>query len=155
MSTLNKVMLIANLGKDPEVKHFEGGGMLVRFPVATTETYNNREGNRVEQTEWHNIVVTRRGLAEVCERYLKKGMKVYLEGRLKTRQWEENGQTRYMTEINIDNMTMLTSKQEAENMQGSGSSQPADDNRSSSSPSPAPSGGSSSFESSEDDDLPF
>ncbi len=116
--SLNKVLLIGNLGKDPETRHFEGGGMLVKFPLATSETYTARNGERVTQTEWHNIVVTRKGLADVCEKYLKKGHKVFLEGKLKTRSWQdESGQNRYMTEIQIDNMTMLTNRDDAQNMQ--------------------------------------
>ncbi len=112
--SLNKVMLIGNLGKDPETKHFEGGGMLVKFPIATSENYTNRAGERVTQTEWHNVVITRKGLAEICERYLKKGFKIYLEGRLKTRSWtDDSGNQKYMTEISGDNMTILTSKEEA------------------------------------------
>jgi single-strand DNA-binding protein len=119
--SLNKVMLIGNLGKDPETRHFEGGGMLVKFPLATSETYTNRSGERVTQTEWHNIVVTRKGLADVCEKYLKKGHKVFLEGKLKTRSWQDDsGQNRYMTEVQIDNMTMLTNRDEAQQMQNRG-----------------------------------
>ena len=106
--SLNKVMLIGNLGKDPEVKTFEGGNMLVRFPLATSETYTSRQTNeKVTTTEWHNVVL-RRGLAEVAEKYLHKGDKVFIEGRIKTRSWEDqNGERRYTTEINADNMTML------------------------------------------------
>jgi single-strand DNA-binding protein len=108
--SLNKVMLIGNLGKDPEVKTFEGGNMLVRFPLATSETYTSRQTNeKVTTTEWHNIVL-RRGLAEIAEKYLKKGDKVFVEGRIKTRSWEDqNGDRRYTTEINGDNLTMLGS----------------------------------------------
>lgn len=108
--SLNKVMLIGNLGKDPEVKTFEGGNILVRFPLATSETYTSRQTNeKVTTTEWHNIVL-RRGLAEIAEKYLKKGDKVYVEGRIKTRSWEDqNGDRRYTTEINGDNLTMLGS----------------------------------------------
>jgi single-strand DNA-binding protein len=116
--SLNKVMLIGNLGKDPETRHFEGGGMLVKFQLATSETYTNRNGERVSQTEWHNIVVTRKGLADVCDKYLKKGHKVFLEGKLKTRSWQDDsGQNRYMTEVQIDNMTMLTNREDAQQMQ--------------------------------------
>lgn len=119
--SLNKVMLIGNLGKDPETKHFEGGGMLVKFPIATSETYTNRGGERVTQTEWHNVVITRKGLAEICERYLKKGFKIYLEGRLKTRSWtDDSGNQKYMTEISGDSMTILTSKEEAAALQEKG-----------------------------------
>ncbi|GAB5556666.1 MAG: single-stranded DNA-binding protein [Schleiferiaceae bacterium] len=155
--TLNKVMLIGNLGKDPETRHFEGGGMLVRFPIATSESYTNRAGEQVTNTEWHNIVVGRRGLAEVCEKYLKKGHKVYLEGRIKTRQWQdESGQNRYSTEINVDNMTMLTSRQEADAMsQNTGGSTPASAPYQAPEPA-APKPSAPSFDSSnEEDDLPF
>ena len=114
----NRVLLIGNLGKDPETKHFEGGGMLVKFPLATSETYTNRAGEKVTQTEWHNVVITRKGLADVCERYLKKGYKIFLEGKLKTRNWtDDTGNTRYMTEISGDNMTILTSREGGNNMQ--------------------------------------
>lgn len=119
--SLNKVLLIGNLGKDPEAKHFEGGGMLVKFPIATSETYTNRTGERVTQTDWHNVVVTRKGLAEICDKYLKKGFKIYLEGKLKTRSWTDDaGNTKYMTEISGDSMTILTSKEEAAAMQERG-----------------------------------
>lgn len=112
--SLNKILLIGNLGKDPEVFHFEGGGIKVRFPLATSESYQNRAGDRVTHTEWHNVVVQRKGLAEVCEKYLKKGHKVFIEGRIRSRNWtDDQGQTKYVTEINVDNMTMLTSREEA------------------------------------------
>lgn len=106
--TLNKVMLIGNLGKDPEIRTFEGGNSLARFPIATSETYTSRQTNeKVTQTEWHTIVL-RRGLAEVAEKYLHKGDKVFIEGKIKTRSWEdEKGERRYATEIHADNMTML------------------------------------------------
>lgn len=116
--SLNKVLLIGNLGKDPETTHFEGGGMKVKFPLATSETYTSRNGERVTQTEWHNIVVTRKGLADVCEKYLKKGHKVFLEGKIKSRSWnDDSGQTRYITEVQVDNMTMLTNRDDAQQMQ--------------------------------------
>jgi single-strand DNA-binding protein len=108
MTSMNKAMLIGNLGKDPEKRVFENGGMLVRFPIATTESYTNKEGQKVTQTEWHNIVVGRKGLAEVCDKYLKKGQKIFIEGRIKTRQWEDNGITRYAQEIHADNMVMMS-----------------------------------------------
>jgi single-strand DNA-binding protein len=108
-ATLNKVMLIGNLGADPEVRRFEDGNALARISLATSETYTNREGQKVTQTEWH-MVVFRRGLADVIEKYVKKGDKLYVEGKIKTRKWEENGQPRYSTEIHADNMTMLTPK---------------------------------------------
>ncbi|MDA8787578.1 single-stranded DNA-binding protein [Schleiferiaceae bacterium] len=106
--TLNKVMLIGNLGKDPEVRNFDNGGMLVRFPIATTENFTDRDGNRRENTEWHTIVVRSPRLAEVCERYLKKGDKVFIEGKIRSRQWtDDHNQTRYNIEIAADSMTML------------------------------------------------
>lgn len=116
--SLNKVLLIGNLGKDPEVTHFEGGGIKVKFSLATSEAYTNRNNERVTQTEWHNIVVQRKGLAEVCEKYLKKGHKVFLEGRIRSRQWtDDSNQTRYITEIQVDNMTMLTNRDDAQHLQ--------------------------------------
>jgi single-strand DNA-binding protein len=106
--TLNKVMLIGNLGKDPEVRTFENGGMLVRFPLATTESYTTREGERKESTEWHTIVVRSPRLGEICERHLHKGDKVFIEGKIRSRQWtDDSGQTRYSVEISADSMTML------------------------------------------------
>lgn len=124
--SLNKVMLIGNLGKDPEVRTFEGGGKIVRFSLATTENYNNRQGEKVTHTEWHNITVGRKGLADVCEQYLKKGHKIFAEGRLRTRSWDDqNGVTKYSTEIQLDNMTMLTSREDAARLsQGGGTTVP-------------------------------
>ena len=111
--TLNKVMLIGHLGDEVKMHYFEGGGCVGRFPIATNETYTNKQsGERVTNTEWHNVVV-RNKAAEVCEKYLKKGDKVYVEGRLKTRQWQgEDGNTRYSTEIQVQDFTFLTPKTE-------------------------------------------
>ena len=109
--SVNKVILIGNLGKDPEVRYLESGVAVANFPIATSETFKDKtSGERREVTDWHNIVLWR-GLAEVSEKYLKKGMKVYIEGKLKTRSWtDENNQTRYTTEVVADQMTMLTSR---------------------------------------------
>lgn len=109
--TLNKVMLIGHTGDDVKMHYFEGGGSIGRFPLATNETYTNRTtGERVSNTEWHNIVV-RNKAAEICEKYLKKGDKVYIEGRLKTRKWQdEKGMDRYSTEIQCTDFTFLTPK---------------------------------------------
>lgn len=106
--SINKVILIGNLGKDPEVRHLENGAIVANFSIATSETYKDRKtGEKVSQTEWHNIVAWR-GLAEIAERYLKKGQKVYIEGKLKTRSWQDqDGNNRYSTEIITDNLTML------------------------------------------------
>ncbi len=107
MGSLNKVMIIGNLGKDPEVRSVTSGAKVANFSVATTESYTDKTGQRVEKTEWHNIVMWR-GLAEVAEKYLRKGSQVYLEGRLQTRSWDDqNGQRRYMTEVVADNLVML------------------------------------------------
>lgn len=108
MAGVNKVLLIGNLGKDPEVRHLESGVMVANFPLATTESYRDRNtGERRQVTEWHNIVLWR-GLAEISEKYLKKGNQVYIEGKLRTRSWQDQeGNTRYTTEVIADNMTML------------------------------------------------
>lgn len=145
--SVNKVILLGNLGKDPEVRMFEGGGKIVRFPLATAESYTNRNGEKVEHTEWHNITVGRKGLADVCEQYLRKGHKIYAEGRLRTRSWEADGVTKYSTEIQLDNMTMLTSREEAARL---GGNTPVSNSPAASEPASA------EFESKEmDDDLPF
>ena len=110
MRGVNKVILVGNLGKDPEVQALESGVTVARFPIATTESYKDKTGQRVEQTEWHNIVLWR-GLAEVAEKYLKKGGGVYLEGKIRTRSWDDKeGNKRYTTEIVGDNMVMLDRK---------------------------------------------
>lgn len=117
MAGVNKVILVGNLGKDPEVRHLEGGATVAKFPLATTEAYKDKNGNRTEQTEWHNIVVWR-GLADVAEKYLKKGMTVYVEGKLRTRSWDDKeGHKHYTTEIVGDTFTILSKK---ENTQSSG-----------------------------------
>ena len=129
MAGINKVILVGNLGKDPEVRHLDSGIAVANFSLATTENYKNKEGERVSQTEWHNIVLWR-GLAEVAEKYLKKGANVYIEGKIKTRKWEDKeGTTRYSTEILGDNMTMLGGKSPSENKteQTSKSEDPKDD----------------------------
>lgn len=108
MAGVNKVILVGNLGKDPEVRHLESGVMVANFPLATTESYRDRNtGERRQVTEWHNIVLWR-GLAEISEKFLKKGNQVYVEGKLRTRSWQDQeGNTRYTTEVVADNMTML------------------------------------------------
>lgn len=111
--SVNKVILIGNLGKDPEVRRLENGSVVASFSLATSETYTDKtNGQRRETTDWHNIVVWR-GLAEVAEKYLKKGMKIYVSGRLKNRTWtDQSGVTKYSTEVLADELTMLTSKSE-------------------------------------------
>ena len=113
---VNKVILIGNVGADPDVKYLEGGVAVASLRLATTERYRNRNGENVEQTEWHNIVLWR-GLAEVVEKYVKKGMRLYIEGRLRTRAWEDQtGAKRYTTEIYADNMQMLSRSDDAAGM---------------------------------------
>lgn len=109
--TLNKVMLIGHLGDEVKMHHFEGGGCIGRFPLATNETYTNKStGEKVSSTEWHNIVV-RNKAAELCEKYLSKGDKVYIEGKIKSRKWtDDSGKERYMNEINTDVFTFLNNK---------------------------------------------
>lgn len=110
MSGVNKVILLGNLGKDPEVRYLDNGVAVANFSLATTENYKNKQGERVSQTEWHNVVFWR-GLAEVAEKYLKKGDSIYLEGKIRTRKWEDKeGNTRYSTGVLADNMTMLGKK---------------------------------------------
>ena len=110
--TLNKVMLIGHLGDEVKMHYFDGGNAIGRFPIATNESYKSKQtGEKITNTEWHNIVV-RNKLAEICEKYLSKGDKVYCEGRLKTRQWEQDGQKKYATEIHVVDMTFLTTKKE-------------------------------------------
>ena len=113
MSGVNKVILVGHLGKDPEVRHLEGGTTLVNFPLATSETYN-KDGKKIEQTEWHNIVMWR-GLADVAAKYLQKGKLVYIEGKLRSRNYEDKeGNKRYITEIIAENFTMLGRKSDNE-----------------------------------------
>lgn len=106
--SVNKVILIGNLGKDPEVRHLSNGNMVTTIPVATSDSYKDKtSGEYVEVTDWHNVVLWRK-LAEIAEKFLKKGSKVYIEGKLKTRSWQDNeGNTKYTTEIIADEMTML------------------------------------------------
>jgi len=111
---VNKVILIGNLGKDPEIQNFDKGVKKASFSLATTETYRNRDGQDVEQTEWHNIILWR-GLAEVAEKYLRKGSQVYIEGRIRNRSYEKEGQKRYITEIEVDTLNMLGGRSNAEN----------------------------------------
>lgn len=114
--SVNKVILIGNLGKDPDIRRFENGGSVASFSLATTETYKNREtGEKVVMpTDWHNISIRRPGLAKIAETYLKKGQQIYVEGKLRTRTYEKDGDTKYITEIVVDEFTMLGSKADNE-----------------------------------------
>ena len=114
--SVNKVILVGNLGKDPEVRNAQNGTKIVNFTLATSETWNDKaSGERKERTEWHRVVVFNERIADVCEKYLKKGAKVYVEGSLQTRKWtDQSGQEKYTTEIVIDRfrgeMTMLSGR---------------------------------------------
>lgn len=122
MAGINKVILVGNLGKDPEVRYLDGGIAVAKFPLATSETIKDKNGNKIDQTEWHNVVLWR-GLAEVAEKFLKKGATVYIEGKIKSRSWEDKeGNKRYITEVIGDNLTMLN-KREDHNSNGNNSSQ--------------------------------
>lgn len=147
--TLNKVMLIGHTGDDVKMHYFEGGNCIGRFPLATNEDYVNKStGEKVSNTEWHNIVV-RNKAAEICEKYLKKGDKVYIEGRIKTRKWQDDkGIDRYSTEVQCLEFTFLTPK-EGSSPAPSDTTQ-APQASSSSKPSPSP----KQMEE-EEDDLPF
>ena len=155
--TLNKVMLIGHTGDEVKMHYFEGGNSIGRFPLATNETYLNKStGERVSSTEWHNIVV-RNKAAEICEKYLNKGDKIYIEGRLKTRKWQdEKGNDRYSTEIQCTDFTFLTPKAESSGQQAV--SNPSTQNTSSESntsyqnPVASPS---TMADDMEEDDLPF
>ncbi len=115
--SLNKVCLIGNLGADPEIRRTQGGNAVASFNIATSETWRDRNtGERKEKTEWHKIVVWNEGLTKVCEQYLKKGSKVYIEGKMQTNKWQDqNGQDRYSTEVVLQFnavLVMLSGKDE-------------------------------------------
>ncbi|AWM13280.1 single-stranded DNA-binding protein [Flavobacterium sp. NRK F10] len=111
--TVNKVLLIGHLGDEVKMHYFDGGNCIGRFPLATNEVYINKTtGEKITSTEWHNIVV-RNKAAEICEKYLSKGDKIYIEGRIKSRQWQaEDGNTKYTTEIQVTEFTFLTTKKD-------------------------------------------
>lgn len=137
--SVNKVILLGNLGKDPEVRYTGSGTAVASFSMATSESWRDAEGNAQERTEWHNIVVWRK-LAEVCGEYLKKGSKIYCEGRLQYRTYDDkNGVKRYVTEVVMDTLVMLDGKRGGERHQDGGGGDPG--------PSPGPAA--------KDDDLPF
>lgn len=141
-NSLNKVMLIGHLGDEVKMHFFEGGNCIGRFPIATNETFNNKQtGERVTTTEWHNVVV-RNKLAEICEKYLSKGDRVFVEGKLKTRQWEQEGIKKYSTEVHAVDMTFLTTKKDLNNP---GTNNPKTENKTISDP----------VTGEQSDDLPF
>ncbi|MFT3979678.1 MAG: single-stranded DNA-binding protein [Ferruginibacter sp.] len=112
MRGVNRVMLIGNLGKDPDIQFLEGNIGVAKFSLATTETYKDRSGKLISQTEWHTVVLWR-GLAELAQKYLHRGSLVYIEGRLKTRSWEDkDGNKKFATEVVGDNLIMLDKRNE-------------------------------------------
>ncbi|MEM6326884.1 MAG: single-stranded DNA-binding protein [Bacteroidota bacterium] len=155
---VNKVILVGNLGQDPELRYTGSGTAVCNFSLATTESYKDRDGNQVENTEWHRIVAWAR-LAEICGEYLKKGRQVYIEGQLQTRQWEDkDGNTRYTTEIKAREMQMLGSRDDSGggggNYGGGGGydQRPQRQSNGGGQRKQAPAG---DYEMSPDDDLPF
>ncbi len=153
--SVNKVILIGNVGKDPDTRHLEGGNTVSRFSLATSEVYKNKDGEKITNTEWHNIVLWR-GLAEIAEKYVKKGSQLFIEGRIRTRSYtDQSGNTKYTTEIIGDAMQMLGKK--SESTMGSDQDQSVPMNQETKKP------GTDSAESFEDltqgpnevDDLPF
>jgi single-strand DNA-binding protein len=149
MAGVNKVILLGNLGADPEVRTLESGAKVARLRVATAETYKDKNGEKITQTEWHTVNVWK-GLADVAEKYLKKGSQVYLEGKIKSRTWKDkDGVDKYSTEILCDNFTMIGSKAGGDgNSQAASGYQPKTDDAPKMEDNP-------SLESSADDDLPF
>jgi len=118
MRGVNRVMLIGNLGKDPDIQFLEGNIGVAKFSLATTETYKDRSGKLISQTEWHTVVLWR-GLAELAQKYLHRGSLVYIEGRLKTRSWEDkDGNKKFATEVVGDNLIMLDKRNEGGHVHG-------------------------------------
>ncbi len=147
--SVNKAILVGYVGNDPDIRYLENSTPVANFRLATSETYTNRSGEKVTQTEWHNIVLWR-GLAEVAEKYIKKGSQVYIEGRIRTRSWEDrDGNKRYTTEIIADSMQMMGRR-------GEGGSDLSTPPPSASDKSSAPKSPEDPFiENGETDDLPF
>jgi single-strand DNA-binding protein len=155
--SVNKVILVGNVGKDPDTRYLDEGTAITKFPLATSETYRNREGQRVENTEWHNIVLWR-GLAQVAEKYVKKGTQLYIEGRIKTRSYEDSdGNRKYITEIVGDQMQMLGSPQQSRSQQAPGESAGTRQAETPSNEQEDSSGSEDPFDSEDEgpDDLPF
>src|SRR5689334_13213806 len=147
MASVNKVILIGNLGKDPEIRTTPQGTTLARFSVATTTAWKDASGAKQERTEWHDIVAWEK-LAQICGEYLVKGKQVYVEGSLQTRSWEDqNGQKRYKTEVKASNVVMLGRREEGARSSGAGAREVAD--------APEAPVGAGTGGGSYDDDVPF
>ncbi|HOO42652.1 MAG TPA: single-stranded DNA-binding protein [Bacteroidales bacterium] len=152
---LNKVMLIGNVGKDPEIRHLESGTAVANITLATTERYKDRNGETQEQTEWHNVVLWR-GLADVTERFVRKGSQIFIEGKIRTRSWEDqSGQKRYTTEIVADNMQLLGRKSDNPANASARPAPSANNNQTGRKDQSSFDNGSADFNSEEVDDLPF
>jgi single-strand DNA-binding protein len=147
--SINKVILVGNVGKDPEIRHLDSGVVRASFPLATSESYVAKNGDKVTSTEWHNVVLWR-GLAEVAEKYVTKGRQLYIEGRIKTRSYDDrDGNKRYITEIVGDVMQMLGTRRDNQQEDGQGYSE----NQSGEENLPEPD--EPDMENEEADDLPF
>ncbi|PZX58265.1 single-strand DNA-binding protein [Algoriphagus ratkowskyi] len=155
MAGVNKVILVGNLGSDPEIKYLEGDNAVANFSIATTEAYKNRNGERVEQTEWHDLEMWG-AQAKIAEQYLKKGSQIYVEGKLKTDKWQdEQGQNRYRTKIRVLSFTMLGGKPDgATSGSPSATPQATQQKPASAAPTAAPKA-QEMVTDAEDDDLPF
>ncbi|MFO7998739.1 MAG: single-stranded DNA-binding protein [Bacteroidales bacterium] len=141
MAGVNKVILLGNLGKDPEIRNLERGAKVANFPLATNRVYKGQDGQKVEETEWHNVVLWG-GLADLAEKFLSKGRQVFIEGRIRTRNWDDkDGVKRYITEVVGENMTFVGGRDQG------GSMPPSDGDY--------PKGASEAEQSAEEDDLPF
>ena len=152
---VNRVILIGRLGKDPEVRRLETGAVVAKFSLATNESYKDKEGNRVDQTEWHNVVVWRTQ-AEIAEKYLKKGMLVYVEGKLTHREYtDKDNQKKYFTEVVANNFQMLESKREGGGYFPSEEPGSGNANHTSMANDPAPAMADNSGGDNPADDLPF
>ena len=146
--SVNKVILVGNVGRAPEVRHLDNGATVANFPLATSESYTAKSGERVTNTEWHNIVAWR-GLAEVAEKYIQKGRQLYVEGRIRTRSYEQDGVKKYVTEIFADTIQMLGRKDDTDE---GGSNSYQENQMNNSQPT---SSTQSTEDNSMDDDLPF
>ena len=164
--SLNKVMLIGNLGQDPEIKSFQNGGRICNLRIATSETWKDRQtGERKERTDWHTVVLQSEGLVGVAERYLRKGSKVYIEGQLRTRKWQDqSGNDRYTTEVSVGGMNGVMTMLDGPGGGGGGGGQRGGagggefergGGGSRGETGGGPGGGSGSFADDLDDDIPF
>ncbi len=152
--SVNKVILVGNLGADPEVRHTQDGRPIVNLRIATSESWRDRNsGERREKTEWHRVVIFSEGLAKVAEQYLRKGSKVYIEGQLQTRKWQDqSGQDRYSTEVVLQGFNSTLTMLDSRNSGGGGGMGESSSNFDAGNPS---SGGGGDFSQDMDDEIPF